>query len=113
MKAKFHIKLNPKDLVEQLQDTGVTAWDGGHIKQIVLPEYADDFWGEEVRIRLQDGDTDIIRRIPVHKLVEAFNEFTHKMSFTVTNGELEDLDLDAETADAICQTAMFGEVKFA
>lgn len=113
MKAKFHIKLNPKDLVEQLLDTGVTEWDGGYIKRIAYLEAADDLWGEEVVIQLQDAGTHILRKIPVHKLIEAFNQFTHKMSFTVTDGELEDLDLDAAVADEICQTAIFGEVMYA
>lgn len=112
MKAKFHIKLTPEDLVRKLLDTGVTAWDGGYIKGIAYLE-ADDLWGEEVVIQVAEESGLTLRKVPAHKLLEAFNEFVHKMSFTVTNGKLDDLDFDAAVADEILQTAVFGEVVYA
>lgn len=113
MKAKFHIKLTPEDLVQKLLDTGVTAWDGGYIKGIAYLEAADELWGEEVVIQVAEESGLTLHKVPVHKLLEAFNEFVHKMSFTVTNGKLDDLDFDAAVADEILQTAVFGEVVYA
>ena len=113
MKAKFHIKLTSEDLVQKLLDTGVTDWNGSYISHIIYNENADDVWGEEVHIQTDIDEEYSLHKVPVHKLLEAFNEFVHKMSFTVTDGELEDLDFDAAVADEILQTAVFGEVVYA
>lgn len=111
MKTRFHITLNPEKLVEVLLDTGVTAWEGSYITKIELVNSdPDDIWGAEVLVQLEEETKTSGYWVPIHKMIEAFNQFVHKMSFTVTNGELEDLDLDAEVADEICQTAVFGEV---
>lgn len=112
MKAKFTITLTTEELVERLLDTGVTEWVGSDFVKVF--HYKD---GDRVLIRMnieRDG------RINRHEqmvegavLHQAFNEFVHSMSFTVTDGELDDLDFDAAVADEILQTAVFGEVVYA
>lgn len=114
MKGKYLFNLTPEELVEYLRDTGVTEWDGSYIARmnhrqdaIMLDERG------EVLFQINKGKTSTLHAVPFGDLLRAFNKFTHKMSFTVTDGELEDLDLDAAIADEIIQTAIFGEVIYA
>lgn len=108
MKAKFRITLAPEDLVQKLFDTGVTAWDGGFITGLRYEKKTDT-----VFIQVYEDLKYMLYMVPSADVLRVFNEFVHKMSFTVTDGELEDLDLDAATADEILQTVVFGEVVYA
>jgi hypothetical protein len=114
MKGKFLFRLNPEELVEYLRDTGVTEWDGSYIARMNHRQGA--YLGDErgkVVFQINRGMRSTLHDVAFADLLRVFNKFTHKMSFTVTDGELEDLDLDADLADEIIQTAIFGEVVYA
>ena len=107
MTQQFQFAFNTEELVETLLGTGVTIYDSGFVRKI----RADD--NDMVLIQIDEDAGRQRFHVKGEDLLRAFNKFTHKMSFTVTNGELEDLDLDADLADTICQTAIFGEVLYA
>jgi len=101
-----------EQLVQILNDTGVLWWSGsftGNIDYLgddtVSIEMANEVTGE--------GDTPTEFVIKGDKLASAFVRFQKNFSFSFANGELVDFDIDAFTADQICQYATYGEVRFA
>lgn len=104
---KQKLVLSTQEAVDAINDTGVTEWAGSHVRKVEMGAQHDT-----VVVHLND------EHLPTYTmtgwmLLEAFNEYADEMTWQVTRGYLHDLDFDAETADSIIQTAVYGEVKFA
>lgn len=115
------IKMNVKLTEEDIDDIMCAALEGGISywcrKAEVVGEYLGEYASEQISrggtLRLYDSEDDEVYELTLENLLHGFELWViggYDTYGSVSNGEVDTMEIDAEKADQIVQLALFDEI---